>query len=104
MSSSSPESSTASSFRHEVSQELPVPKHVTSKEVTKDKPTLILSPEDFAKDNLKVERDFVQLQVYQLGTKLKYHEETIDILSARCSLLQNELKEVPAKKAAQKLT
>ena len=66
----------------------------------KNKPTLATNPEEFAKENLKVERDFACLKVTQFEIKLKDEAETISILSARCSLLENQCKEYASKSAS----
>ena len=43
-----------------------------------------------AKETLIVERDFARLKVRELDQELKSKSESIDILSARCSLLEQE--------------
>ena len=63
----------------------------------KSKQTLATDPVEFAKENMKVERDFARLKVNQLEVKLRDHDETIKILTARCKLLENECKDYASK-------
>ena len=57
---------------------------------SKTKPTLATSPEDFEKENLKVERDFARLKVRELDQELKSQTESLEILTARCRLLEDD--------------
>ena len=71
-------------------QSVELPKQKKQTKSTKSKPTLATSPEDFEKENLKVERDFARLKVRELDQELKSQTESLDILTARCRLLEDQ--------------
>lgn len=68
---------------------LPKARKTTSKAL-KAKQTLATSPEDFQKETLKVERDFARLKVRELDQELKSKSDSLEILTARCRILEEE--------------
>ena len=68
----------------------------------KTKPTLALSPDEFEKENLKVERDAYRLEVAKLSSDKKDLSDTVDILTTRCRLLEDERNKAATEKAAPK--
>ena len=59
-----------------------------------------ITPEEFEKENLKVERDACRLKMTELATDKKDLSETIDILTTRCRLLEQERNKSAVSKVA----
>ena len=64
------------------------PLNIRSK--NKQKKTLALSPEDFEKENLKVERDACRLKLAIQDAEMKELKDKIKILSTRCDLFEKQ--------------
>ena len=64
--------------------------------------TLALTPEEFEKENLKVERDACRLELAKLATEKKDMGETVEILTTRCRLLEEARNTAATKLAAPK--
>ena len=57
---------------------------------TKTKPTLATDPQEFEKENLRIERDTCRLKLTENDNKIKDLKEQLDIYIARCSLLEKK--------------
>ena len=64
--------------------------------------TLALTPEEFEKENLKVERDACRAELTKIATEKKDLDETVEILTTRCRLLEEERSKAATKLAAPK--
>ena len=60
---------------------------------SKAEPTLALSPDEFEKENLRVERDACRLKVSLQDGELKDLRDQIKILSIRCELFEKQINE-----------
>ena len=60
------------------------------KRVKKGKATLALTPEEFEKENIRVERDACRFEMNKLATEKKDLSETVEILTTRCRLFEEE--------------
>ena len=69
--------------------EVPRPKNKAVK-VTKQKKTLALSPEEFALENLRVERDACRTKLSIQDLEMKDLKDRIKILSTRCDLCERQ--------------
>ena len=70
--------------------------------VKKAKPTLALTPGEFEKENLRVERDACRLEMSKLAIEKKDLSETIEILTTRCRLFEEDRNNVATRNAAPK--
>ena len=57
---------------------------------TKTKSTLATNAEEFEKENIRVERDACRMEISKLATEKKDLADTVDILTPRCRLLEDE--------------
>ena len=73
-----------------------------SKQNKKNKKTLALTPEEFERENLKVERDTCRLELAKLATEKKDLADTLEILTTRCRLLEDERNKAATLKVAPK--
>ena len=68
----------------------------------KTKSSLALNPDEFEKENLRVERDACRMEISKLATEKKDLGDTVEILTTRCRLLENERNTAATKNAAPK--
>ena len=59
-----------------------------------------LSPDDFERESLKVERDACRMKMTELATDKKDLAETVEVLTTRCRLLEQERNRKALEKAA----
>ena len=77
---------------------------VTTKTRVKQKPsTLALNPNDFEKENLKVQRDALRLKLSEQDVQIKDLNEKLDIFVTRCNLFERERSEQAYKSATASL-
>ena len=77
---------------------------VTAKTRVKQKPnTLALNPNDFEKENLKVQRDALRLKLSEQDVQIKDLNEKLDIFVTRCNLFEKERSEQAYKSATASL-
>ena len=75
----------------------PAPKN---KQVKKGKGTLALTPEEFEKENIRVERVACRFEMNKLATEKKDLSETVKIFTTRCRLFEEERNTAATKNAA----
>ena len=54
------------------------------------KPTLALSPDDFEKENLRVERDASRMKLAAQDVEMKELKDKVKILATRCDLFEKQ--------------
>ena len=77
-----------------------IPAAPKTKQTKKGKATLALTPEEFEKENIRVERDACRFEMNKLATEKKDLSETVEILTTRCRLFEEERNNAATKNAA----